>query len=316
MKTNLACILLNYNDADTSLRLLEKIKNYKSFDKIIIVDNNSSDLSALRLEEYIKDKENIVLIKADENLGYGAGNNLGIREAYLVYNIEYALVVNPDTHFEDRQIDKMLSYFSKDKKLACLGMLMLVPEDLKNFNYPKVSKKEYYKLINDLKNPPAFKLNSWLFDLINFLPLSRRIFHKFVAYKKEFYKSNKTNIKEVDAIAGSLLMLDLAKFIEVGEYDENVFLYEEELIIGAKLKALDYKTKILLDEFYIHEHSKSINKSFKSALAKQKLRENSTLYYYKNYLSINKLKECISKLIFLIVRLEIVLYSLLGKKNE
>ena len=52
MKT--VAIILNYNDADTTIEQLERIVNYKNLDKIVIVDNASTDDSRIRLKYYVK----------------------------------------------------------------------------------------------------------------------------------------------------------------------------------------------------------------------------------------------------------------------
>lgn len=44
-------VILNYNDFSTCQRLLEKIKDYAIFDKIVIVDNCSTDDSVALLKK-------------------------------------------------------------------------------------------------------------------------------------------------------------------------------------------------------------------------------------------------------------------------
>ena len=41
MKT--AIVILNYNDSDTTIEMINQIKDYSIIDNIIIVDNNSTD---------------------------------------------------------------------------------------------------------------------------------------------------------------------------------------------------------------------------------------------------------------------------------
>ena len=141
-------------------------------------------------------------------------------------------------------------------------------------------------------------------------PITRRLFVNLLHYNKKHYKKN---IAFVDAIAGSLLMVDIEKILEVGGYDEGVFLYQEEAILGFKLKQRRYKTIILTKYSYLHAHSQSINKSFDKTLARQRLREKSVLYYFKHYLKAGDLKIAFAKLVFFIIRLEISLFDILSK---
>ena len=72
--------ILNYNDAETTLILVEKISNYSIIDHIVIVDNYSTDDSYDRLKSIKNKKVNI--IQSKKNGGYGSGNNIGVK--YLV----------------------------------------------------------------------------------------------------------------------------------------------------------------------------------------------------------------------------------------
>lgn len=300
-KEKVACVILNYNDAKTSIDLLEKIKTYKNITSIIVVDNASTDNSAVLLKKYIKDKDNIEFIENKKNAGYSGGNNYGIKYARYMKNCKYIVVANPDVEFDDRSIIKMRRSLELNKNLACVSPIMLLEEN---------------KTIDSLNSPPAFPLRPWFYELLEMLPLSRRVFHSLLAYSKRFYKNESKKIKKVGAIAGSLLMIDADKFLEVGGYDENTFLYCEESILGKRFASYLYDTAILIDIYYIHKHSISISKEFSSVLERQKLREKSALYYFKEYLHISKFKEYITILAFLIIRIEILLYTGLNVKNK
>ena len=156
----------------------------------------------------------------------------------------------------------------------------------------------------------GFPCRSFLKELMECCPIIRRLFVNRLHYNKKHYKKN---IAFVDAVAGSLLMVDIEKILEVGGYDEGVFLYQEEAILGFKLKQRGYKTIILTKYSYLHAHSQSINKSFDKTLARQRLREESVLYYFRHYLKVGDLKIAFAKLVFFIIRLEISLFDILSK---
>ena len=50
----LAMVIINYNDYDTTKKLIDNIKNYKVLDKIIIVDNASTDNSYNKIKKINK----------------------------------------------------------------------------------------------------------------------------------------------------------------------------------------------------------------------------------------------------------------------
>ena len=93
--------------------------------------------------------------------------------------------------------------------------------------------------------------------------------------------------------------------MECGGYDEGVFLYHEEEILGKKLKQKGYQTALLLTDHYVHRHSESISKTYQDIWQRQKLRNQSAMYYYKKYCDIHPLQEQYVRVFFQVVRLEI-----------
>ncbi len=94
-----AFVVLNYNTFQETkecvLSIEEKIDtdNYK----IVIVDNESKDDSAEKIAEFIKDRNNAVLLRNEENMGFAKGNNVGIEYANRKYKPKFMVVLNSDT---------------------------------------------------------------------------------------------------------------------------------------------------------------------------------------------------------------------------
>ena len=92
-------------------------------------------------------------------------------------------------------------------------------------------------------------------------------------------------------------MYDVKKFLAVGGYDENMFLYCEEVTIGIKLKAKGYTTLLLGKEKYYHEHSVTINKSISSKIKQAEMVYNNRLYVMRKYLKASFVTLLIAKLL-------------------
>lgn len=291
------CVVLNYNDADTTAALVSRLHPYQSIDKIIIVDNASTDDSAEKLSKLVGEKT--VLIRGGRNGGYGYGNNLGIHYASKVFRAKYALIANPDTEFSEEAVLAMRAAFSRSKTIAAAAPLMRNENDAQSIPGSRR---------NRIGGPAAWPLRPWLYDLLESEPVMRRMFSSLLHYGEAFYQ--KSDLLSVGALAGALVMLDVEKVISCGAYDERVFLYGEENILGRRLRAKHYRSVLLRDHSYRHIHSKSITRSFISALKRQRLRERSALIYYRKYLKINALQYLISKLVFKIVELEILVWGL------
>ena len=99
MSLNIVAIILNYNDAYTTQKLVNVIKNYETLDHIIIVDNCSSDNSYEQLQNLSNDK--IDVIQTDANRGYACGNNYGAFYAIRKYSPKHLLICNPDVFFTE-----------------------------------------------------------------------------------------------------------------------------------------------------------------------------------------------------------------------
>ena len=65
-------VILNYCDSDTTLKMLNQIKDYNVLDLIVVVDNDSKDDSYEKLKK--EENEKIKVIKTDRNSGYASGN--------------------------------------------------------------------------------------------------------------------------------------------------------------------------------------------------------------------------------------------------
>ena len=97
-RQNLSVIIVSYK----SDYVIENcINSIHSEIEIVIVDNSNND----QLKEKIETKyKNVKYILSKENLGMGAGNNLGIKNV----NKDFVLILNPDVTLEKSSIDEMI----------------------------------------------------------------------------------------------------------------------------------------------------------------------------------------------------------------
>lgn len=255
----IGCVVLNYNDADTTLDLLKRIEPMEIIDQIVLVDNKSTDNSLERLKEQESNKVHVVCAK--KNGGYGSGNNVGIGYLRKNYSCDYIIIANPDVIFNESVIKKMVNEF--DENTVIVAPLTLD------------SKKER-------QLPIAWKVPTvkdyFLFSSI----VLNKIFKPF-QYPTRFFN---TDICEVDCVQGCLFMLNNS-LIEDKLYDENIFLFFEESCIGKQFKDKGYKTKLLMNVDYIHNHSVSINKAFNSEARKRKITLDSFYTYFEDYYTLS-----------------------------
>lgn len=122
-----ALILLNYNDYQTTQNFLEKTANIEEIDKIIVVDNCSTDNSFDILKNYTNQKTDI--IKNSKNEGYAKGNNFGAAYAIKKYNPKYLLIANPDVELNVVSVGKIKNFYKKmyeQEKVGCVSCKMVM----------------------------------------------------------------------------------------------------------------------------------------------------------------------------------------------
>lgn len=83
-------VILNFNGGDKIIKCLNSLKSEKC--SVIVVDNNSKDSSVQLIKEQFP---KVKIILNQENLGFAAGNNKGIKYA-LKRGAEIVLLLNQD----------------------------------------------------------------------------------------------------------------------------------------------------------------------------------------------------------------------------
>ena len=91
--------------------------------KVINVENSNDQEHKTNIEKEFK---NVKCILSGKNLGYGKGNNIGLKEV----KTKYALILNPDTELFPETLKGFLKYAKEKKNFAILGPSIV--EDKKN----------------------------------------------------------------------------------------------------------------------------------------------------------------------------------------
>lgn len=189
--------------------------------EVIVVDNCSHDASARLVKEKYP---NVKLIESPENKGYGAGNNLGVRQAIG----EYIIILNPDTIAEN-------------------GWLRELVKPLENENIITTSKILLYdgSTINTCGNINHF----------TGLTFTRGLGAEPSAYQKLEY---------VSGLSGCCFAMRRKDFEGLGGFDENFFTYNEDsdlswrahlrgfeiIVVPTSVIRHDYTLKVAPEKIY------------------------------------------------------------------
>lgn len=266
MKTGF--VIVNYNDYETTVKLLDNILCYKVLDEIVVVDNCSTDDSYGKLSKLKNEK--VTIIKSDANRGYAAGLNFGGKYLIDKYGECNIIFSNADIVIEkEEDLKKILETLNSDDSY---GIVAPIVREHTGFNR-------------------GWRVPSPMQDaLLNIAYIHRYLRPKMLFYKDEYYKNN-TNVF-VEVVSGSFFCMKSSCLVDVKYFDENTFLYYEENIIARKLQSKGYNTVIRCDTEVFHNHSVTIDKSIRR-IKKYKLLKQSQRYFQKTYNHANAAESCL-----------------------
>lgn len=235
-------IIINFNTSELTIQALKSIEkqitNPDSFE-IILVDNasNIDDFHNLQEGLSILNKISIKLIRSRINVGFGAGNMMGVQKAIGTYYV----FMNSDVILIEDSINTMIEFLKKNPNIAIVGCQAIDEEGkkFKCFDYglslpTELFGDSFLHLLNPKKYPSRMLTNS-----------------------------EPTN---VGAVPGSLFCCVAKDFDAVGGFDTNLFLYYEEKDLAFRI------VKKLKKDIYSLPYSKYIHLKGKSTQTSQVIR--------------------------------------------
>jgi GT2 family glycosyltransferase len=213
---DLSVVILNWNARDFLVAALRSILDQRWHHNIevIVVDNNSTlDDSAVTVR---RDFPKVLLIANDKNIGFAAGNNLGLQKA----RGRYVLFLNPDTLVHEHAFDIMIEWMDAHPKAGACGPKMTYPDG---------------RLQASCRAFPSFGAglfrNTWLGRLWPNNPWSRGYLMEDVDHEKP---------RQADWLSGSALLVRREALDQItqthGAWDERYFMYCEDIDICYRLK--------------------------------------------------------------------------------
>ena len=112
-------VVLTYNNLEFTKACLHSLEAHSWYPdwELVIVDNASSDGTADHLRAYAAANPRVRLILNEENLGFAAGNNCGLRAA----SGDYLIVLNNDTYVTRGWMLDLVRHFRRSPDLGLLG---------------------------------------------------------------------------------------------------------------------------------------------------------------------------------------------------
>jgi GT2 family glycosyltransferase len=221
-KNNFDCVIVNYNSQDTLKKCIDSLlaEDIQKINKIIVVDNDSKDNS----EKFLLDYDGVNLISLEENVGFARGCNIGATYS----ESEYIFFLNPDTVIQNSNLEKMLLAFKENNRLGIVGPKIYNSDG--SFtktcrNFPNL--KNF--LVHQFSLDKLFKNHVWIID-----------------------QDSSSSSSIVPTIIGAAFMVRKDIFDKLKGFDEDYFVYFEEVDFCYRANVIGYNSLFLSTSKLIH----------------------------------------------------------------
>jgi len=287
-RVRFSLIIVSYNNTGLLRECVRSIfaQTFNSYE-IIIVDNASDDESV----QYLHSLQGCKIFFNGNNLGFAKANNIGYSNSMG----EWIILLNNDTVLPKNFLLQTSEIISKNRSVDILGPLVLSKD-----GFPQ----------------PTFNYSNIYSEFIFVLPKLRK-FHRELSFgcntaiklemlKKFESKYNFVTFHEVNAISGVCMIISRSLIENIGLFDENYFMYIEDIDFCFRAKKEGYNIYFSPDIFLTHFIKPIDQKKY----LKNYLYDRNLLYFIKinysftTFLIANvilKLKKLLKSLSFLIV---------------
>ena len=250
-------ILLNWNGWQDTIECLESLEKatYPNFN-VVIIDNASANDSVARIRAWIKERgiplaeyklesrkgqpvpvnteepkktglRRVELISSAENLGFCAGNNVGMEFAHRA-GAEYFLILNNDTIVEPNFLEPLIEAAQSLPNVGLLGSAICFYNDREKVSWAGG------KFNCFLEYKGCYDDDTLITDIAN-----------IGAYP-------------TDCILGCSTLISRRVFEAVGGYDEDFFLWSEDWDLSVRIRKNGYQMIIVPSSVIYHKISKSL----------------------------------------------------------
>lgn len=218
--------------------------------EVIVVDNGSNDGTLEWLKQLQDSKFKDLQIIKNQNTGFSAGNNIGIKAS----GGKYVLLLNPDTRVETDTFEVMLNFMESHQNVGISGCKVLKPDG----NLDLACRRKFPNPWNSFKR--LFLLSNSEYNLT---------------------KADINQDMEIDSVMGAFLLIRRTVIDKIGLLDENFFMYGEDLDWCLRCKEAGYKVWYFPKTSITHFKGSSSSKiPFKALLW---FHEAMWIFYKKHY---------------------------------
>jgi GT2 family glycosyltransferase len=234
---DLSIVIVTYNGRDITLKTLDSYQRALAGDpqyryEIIVVDNASHD----GVSDAVAEKYPIRLIRNAANLGFSKANNIG----FEVSTGRYLLFSNPDIEVTGETLPTLIALMDRNPRVgACTPFLELVKTGHIDWGAHRGFPTPW----------AAFTYMSGLARLFRKSSRLSRVFGRYHLLDRDL-----TQAHEVDAIRGGFFLVRRDVFQQAGRWNEDYFMYGEDLDLCFEIKKLGYSVMFYPQARVRHYH--------------------------------------------------------------
>lgn len=241
--------------------------------EIIVVDNNSIDGSCSMLHNKFPE---VQLIANIENVGFSKANNQGVKKA----SGEYILILNPDTVIAEDTFEKVIDFANQQQNLGALGVRFIDGSG---------------KFLPECKrNIPTVKIAS----------------QKIRGNSKKYYANHisEKGIAKIEVLTGAFMFIKRETYLEVDGFDEDYFMYGEDIDLCYKLLNKNYQNYYFGTSTIIHYKGESTEKN----ISNYRHFYGAMQIFYTKHFKRNSFNDFLSNVLFKIL----ILYNSFKRKTN
>lgn len=210
---DVSIIIVSFNTRDLTVEAIASAlrETTRVHAEVIVVDNASSDGSADAITELFPE---VHLIRLDDNIGFGPGNNVGARKA----TGDFLLLLNPDTVTLDHAIDTLVEYARQHPRHRLYGGRTLFAD--RSLNRASAwGKPTLWSMFSRASGLGAIFKHSAIFE------------------PEALGKWNRDTIREVPIISGCFLLIERTLWETLNGFDDRFRMYAEEFDLCLRAHA-------------------------------------------------------------------------------
>jgi GT2 family glycosyltransferase len=227
-KINISILIVSYNTRAMTLEAISSVvrETRDVSYEIIVVDNASTDGSAEAIAAHPAAPR---LIRLQENIGFGRGNNLAAEHAAG----DHLLLLNPDTVVTDRAIDRLAAFARANRQALVWGGRTVFADGSLNpaSCWQRITP---WNLVTRLSGLAALYPNSFLFN-------------------PEAYGGwRRDSVREVDIVSGCFLLISRPVWLALGGFDPAFFMYGEEADLCLRARRIGARPLVTPEATIVH----------------------------------------------------------------